>query len=1420
MYHRRLKSSASIIINRSNLKSNYKSTNLLLRSEINLGDKNKRKHFYLDDYETLFPNFITDDDPKPALFIVRKLFSDFVHLAHKKIELILDDEKSVESRHIFESLFKSHDIHYQQILEALGCVSEFCLPSLLKLLIEWYHVQLDNVDSNQKKQQSADLQQKAPQVANDASNINSTTQLSGLDATTAPTTTTTTITTSSLNYLQAQSPDCEAFHNYQQQCHSPCDTLTSNTSITIRSPTPSSPDTTSNQISITSTLPLEYQSPSLTIVSNVVSGDNEKLQAGSSAANTSNSTATNVSSNSMTTPDELMGPNSSRKSTLMRTRKLLIEYAFCQALIEIFEQLYLHPGHEDLIEQIINISFDHFKYIEDSELSATDLANINQLADKYSQVIGVLSKTRYKIVKKRFVEELNNLRAKELTPINTQCIVTLLSGIKYFRVKMAPIEDFEASFKFLQELADYFLEIRNKSIRHALANLFVEILVPLAIIVKNEVKIPCLKNFVDTLWAQTMDMCTRKKHSSTLYPLVTCLLCLGQRSFFLANWGVFLNSCISNLKNRDQKMCRLALESLYRLVWIYVIRVRCESNNVTQVRLLSVVEAIFPKGSRSVTPRDAPSNVFVDIIHLIAQERLDFAMKHILYDLLSVERPFKIIVAPERMNIAIKAFLSIVDSLQQKEAEPEMPKSVFEDTISSKDRQHLNKMLNDDIAKSIGIYPYHTHIQKSFTDILKALDTQYGKPLLEITNQNSNKEPGDLITSDQKPKIDLFITCLNAIPRLMPEGMARADFIDLLSRMTVHVDRGVREKAMQALKILLSEFPDWRLDVIEGYTSFFESQISGNTSIIDLIFGVLLKLNYLMRRWKDAITANFNPDSNDCRSSNCRNDGDDCDDTGSIVSIQTGYETISSRPSKSNGAGGQIAFKKQRHFNELRFVQNELNAIQFDRLRSVLQKVEAVAYLNLFTLQSRIRNLVSSILRETRYIMKSYVELDYIDKLENVRLIEDLGENDDFSISLRGSISADNLSRITTNSAADGQPLHSSATSINTHSILTDSISKMCFTSDNNVSANQNQLHSSNSNQDCNSSDQDQQSNNPDVEEHASDFKKGTENLNMTVWLSIDLLQTDIEDEYKMGLGLLSSVLKSVAKQEVFPFDCKSYLIFTASGSKNFPGLGYLLFRGCTNSRTHETSIDLLNVMTPHMHNPLFVGLDERLRDSGIVYSNHMIILLTRLLADYYDPPRDCLEIANRLVIWIEQHKFDEIMNLQTVLSLYSRKAFSKDAFQWTKCVVKYIYDAYPRSLPSMFPILLDLLENGPRKRRKFIAPILYCILIYIEANEVSFLESTSSTGNDNDEEQQQIKLCNNSIMILYLMRIYLSYLGDKQWRDALQMFKLIISRSSTLSSTKSLGSVSDFGRELPGRTMDFTMDMESIPVIARAFVD
>uniref|UniRef100_A0A452R0P4 FRY like transcription coactivator n=1 Tax=Ursus americanus TaxID=9643 RepID=A0A452R0P4_URSAM len=537
---------------------------------------------------------------------------------------------------------------------------------------------------------------------------------------------------------------------------------------------------------------------------------------------------------------------------LLERRDLAVDFIFCLVLVEVLKQIPVHPVPDPLVHEVLNLAFKHFKHKEG--YSGTNTGNVHIIADLYAEVIGVLAQSKFQAVRKKFVTELKELRQKEQSPHVVQSIISLIMGMKFFRVKMYPVEDFEASFQFMQECAQYFLEVKDKDIKHALAGLFVEILIPVAAAVKNEVNVPCLKNFVEMLYQTTFELSSRKKHSLALYPLITCLLCVSQKPFFLNNWHIFLQNCLSHLKNKDPKMSRVALESLYRLLWVYVIRIKCESNTVTQSRLMSIVSALFPKGSRSVVPRDTPLNIFVKIIQFIAQERLDFAMKEIIFDLLSVGKSTKTFtINPERMNIGLRVFLVIADSLQQKDGEPPMPTTGVilpsGNTLRVK-KIFLNKTLTDEEAKVIGMSVYYPQVRKALDSILRHLDKEVGRPMCMTSVQMSNKEPEDMITGERKPKIDLFRTCIAAIPRLIPDGMSRTDLIELLARLTIHMDEELRALAFNTLQALMLDFPDWREDVLSGFVYFIVREVTDvHPTLLDNAVKMLVQL---INQWKQA----------------------------------------------------------------------------------------------------------------------------------------------------------------------------------------------------------------------------------------------------------------------------------------------------------------------------------------------------------------------------------------------------------------------------------------------------------------------------------------------------------------------------------------------------------------------------------------
>uniref|UniRef100_A0A670I056 FRY microtubule binding protein n=1 Tax=Podarcis muralis TaxID=64176 RepID=A0A670I056_PODMU len=489
-----------------------------------------------------------------------------------------------------------------------------------------------------------------------------------------------------------------------------------------------------------------------------------------------------------------------QRDYLMERRDLAIDFIFSLVLIEVLKQIQLHPVIDGLVHDVINLAFKHFKYKEG--YLGPNTGNMHIVADLYAEVIGVLAQAKFPAVKKKFMAELKELRHKEQSPYIVQSIISLIMGMKFFRIKMYPVEDFEASLQFMQECAHYFLEVKDKDIKHALAGLFVEILVPVAAAVKNEVNVPCLRNFVESLYDTTLELSSRKKHSLALYPLVTCLLCVTQKQFFLNRWHIFLNNCLSNLKvsvygtrqrNKDPKMARVALESLYRLLWVYMIRIKCESNTTTQ----------------------------------------------------------RFSLPPFRMNIGLRAFLVIADSLQQKDGEPPMPVTgavlPSGNTLRVK-KTYLSKTLTEEEAKMIGMSIYYSQVRKAVDNILRHLDKEVGRCMMLTNIQMLNKEPEDMITGERKPKIDLFRTCVAAIPRLLPDGMSKLELIDLLSRLSIHMDDELRHIAQNSLQGLLVDFVDWREDVLFGFTNFLLREVNDmHHSLLDTSLKLLLQL---LTQWK------------------------------------------------------------------------------------------------------------------------------------------------------------------------------------------------------------------------------------------------------------------------------------------------------------------------------------------------------------------------------------------------------------------------------------------------------------------------------------------------------------------------------------------------------------------------------------------
>lgn len=138
----------------------------------------------------------------------------------------------------------------------------------------------------------------------------------------------------------------------------------------------------------------------------------------------------------------------------------------------------------------------------------------------------------------------------------------------------------------------------------------------------------------------------------------------------------------------------------------------------------------------------------------------------------------------------------------------------------------------------------------------------------------------------------------------------------------------------------------------------------------------------------------------------------------------------------------------------------------------------------------------------------------------------------------------------------------------------------------------------------------------------------------------------------------------------------------------------------------------------------------------------NVVALLPYMLLHYEDANELCISSAENIAL-VSTEKGKKLENLGTVMTLYSRRTFSKESFQWTKCVVKYLHDTYSHVIIPMLTFLVEvgrvdfvgfclrprshrnwklfrmfcsqLLEKGPSILQLPVLNIIHCMLHYVD---------------------------------------------------------------------------------------------------------
>ena len=178
----------------------------------------------------------------------------------------------------------------------------------------------------------------------------------------------------------------------------------------------------------------------------------------------------------------------------------------------------------------------------------------------------------------------------------------------------------------------------------------------------------------------------------------------------------------------------------------------------------------------------------------------------------------------------------------------------------------------------------------------------------------------------------------------------------------------------------------------------------------------------------------------------------------------------------------------------------------------------------------------------------------------------------------------------------------------------------------------------------------------------AIDSNTTDEKMNILVqlfWICLVVLESDYEHEFLLCLRLLERVLEKLPLDRPDVREKVDKLQLQLKWN-NFPGAHSLLLKGCTNQNTYEETVTLLSRFTLLLDFPV---VDP---SQSLAFPMNVIALLPYMVQNYEDANDLCIVSADRIAeISTEKHK--KLENLATVMTLYSRRTFSKESFQWTK---------------------------------------------------------------------------------------------------------------------------------------------------------
>ncbi|KAI9713227.1 MAG: Cell morphogenesis protein PAG1 [Bogoriella megaspora] len=582
-------------------------------------------------------------------------------------------------------------------------------------------------------------------------------------------------------------------------------------------------------------------------------------------------------------------------------------YLLCRVLMEIFRQSTLECLGQDCAERLEEIIYSQLNSYSAQALELSALKRANW--DLFAQLLAVMANLNFDSVTNRFLRDLDSfhrkLDQKGVGNIMDESKAALLvQGMSYIKLKLPSSSGWDRTCQLVRSLARLFTAVHGQNIKNSYCRLLERLLLPVAGKSSSERNTPAWREVIESLRPKTLQLLSKQKHWAVAFPLMSVVLCVAPPDIFASQSLPLIMSVQSKLKDRDLRP--IALKGVCRLVWTYIYRSKSDTQVAVVRNLMEIIRMIFHSSKRpflSTEPHIAEP--LIQLIRIIGYEYQDVCFRHIIFPLMNSDQfltgkdPRSEALVPERMVIAIRAFLILMADLEARD-KPPFPLT-FDDEPSKIDPFAHSPLLTPrgnsfsahDVPASMTNSAHNGDrlskpvITTNFDHSTKEAYAKFCKILGEITIICDNAFGGQAVLEEryfgQTPKTpmaeafsftrrddhqgpadprqsfyDLLHVAVQALPRCLSPYIPFNSLVNLLCTGTAHVQSNIAASSAQSLKSIARQSHAQQVTVgfarfIFNFDDRFSTMSDGGMLGPDHIENTLRLYVELLQIWIDDI---------------------------------------------------------------------------------------------------------------------------------------------------------------------------------------------------------------------------------------------------------------------------------------------------------------------------------------------------------------------------------------------------------------------------------------------------------------------------------------------------------------------------------------------------------------------------------------